>query len=449
MNRVKKLFNTGYIVARSRFERTIPFWPIAWVERLQTYRLRAIMRHAYDTVPFYNQAMEDRGLHPTDFRTAADLSKLPIIDGVAVRSNIEAFQSTSYLDNSRQTFRSSGSQSGVRRVIYWDNTSLFHKLAYHERDRVVLNNLLGQGSHHRKVSILPPATAVERLRDFWQERTFISRSLADHYTQSEDEPFESTAERINTIRPQVVFSAGSYAEHFFRFLANHQLSIALPHIWIYSADMLSPGGRELIEKTFNCPIYSTYSTVETGRLGFQCEHREGFHLNIDLCAVSLADENGRKVETGQLGEVVVSNLYNRAMVLLNYRLDDLGVMASEPCPCGRSLPLLERLEGRRAEVLYLADGRTVTALMLQGLCGDELKAALQAQIVHPAPGHIKWRIVPFSHADREKLRRSLLERCSVVLGEGTEVEVEFAEEIPRTPQGKFIRVVSRVEGPEP
>jgi len=46
--------------------------------------------------------------------------------------------------------------------------------------------------------------------------------------------------------------------------------------------MLSETGRKLIEKNFGCIVYATYQTVETGKIGFQCERREGFHLNIDL-----------------------------------------------------------------------------------------------------------------------------------------------------------------------
>jgi phenylacetate-CoA ligase len=431
-------------MARSRVERTIPFWPLERIERLQRYRLRRIIRHAYETVPFYRQAIDERGLRPGDFRTVEDLASLPLIDGLTVQRDIELFLSESYTDRSRQRFHSAGCATGVRRLTYWDSASVLRKVAYHARDQAVLSKLVRQ-SPYDHVHITPSNTTGLQLQAFWQARIFKPRSLVQHHTLSVEQPFEIIAEQINALQPQVASSYGSFAEQFFRFLADRQMTIALPRIWLYGGDMLSANGRELIENTFGCPTYSTYQSTETGRLGFQCEERQGFHLNIDLCAVRLVDDDGRTVEPGESGEVIISNLHNRAMVLLNYRLGDRAVLRSAPCPCGRSLPALERLEGRSSEVLYLADGRGVSGLTLETLCRQELRPTLQIQFVQPAPGHIQWRIVPFSSADRDTLRRKLLERCRAVLGEDTKVEVEFVEEIPTPPHGKFLRVVALSE----
>jgi phenylacetate-CoA ligase len=146
-----------------------------------------------------------------------------------------------------------------------------------------------------------------------------------------------------------------------------------------------------------------------------------------------------------VGEVIISNLINRATVLLNYRLDDRGRLASGPCLCGRSLPLLERLEGRRSETIVLADGRVTSSLELEGLFRDELRPTLQVQLVHPTPGSIRWRVVPFASVDREALRRRLLERGREVLGEDTRAEVEFVADIPLTSAGKLQRVVTPID----
>jgi phenylacetate-CoA ligase len=443
MNRIHKLLNTTYVLGRSRVERTIPFWPIEWIERLQRHRLRGMIRHAYRTVPFYRQAIDERGLQPTDFRTVDDLSRLPLIDGMAVQRNISSFLSTGYGEDSRWAFYSGGSTSGVRRAVYWDKASILGKRATTGRDQVVLENLLGQ-RRYIHIHIPPAGSSRFTMQAFSQASTFMPQSAVQDLVLSPEERLEIIAERINAVRPQVVSSYASFAERFFRFLANRQMSITVPRIWIYGSEMLSPSAKELIENTFGCPTYSTYQATETGRLGFQCEERQGFHLNIDLCAMRLVDEDGQTVKPGELGEVVISNLYNRAMVLLNYRLDDWGVMGSGLCSCGRSLPLLERLEGRTSEMLHLASGRMISSLTLEISCQDELKPTLQIQIVQPAPGQIRWRLVPSSSVDPETLRRNLFERCRVVLGDDTQVEIELVEEIPAPRDGKFPRVVSHV-----
>jgi phenylacetate-CoA ligase len=427
MRRMRRLFNTANVLARGRVERTVPFWPIGWIEWMQRYRLRAIIRHAYHTVPFYRQTMEDRGLRPDDFKTIEDLAKLPLIDALTVQRDPEAFLSTHHVDGSRQAFHTSGSSTGIRRVVYWNDASALSRVIYHERDRGVFNDLVGQAKGYRNVHISSGTGASDQVRAFWLARAFLPVGGIQRYHFSPEEPFEVIAEQINAIRPEVVSTYGSYAEHFFRFLADSQMSIALPRVWNYGADTLSSAWREIIENEFGCPVYSAYQAVETGPFGFECERRQGYHLNVDLCAVRLIDEEERTARPGEHGEVVISNLYNRATVLLNYRLGDWGIMASEQCPCGRSLPLLERLEGRTGERLYSTDGRSFSALTLEALCRQALKPALRVQIVQPARGHIRWRIVPSAGTDRNVLRRDLLERCRVVLGEDTKVEVEFVE----------------------
>jgi phenylacetate-CoA ligase len=209
---------------------------------------------------------------------------------------------------------------------------------------------------------------------------------------------------------------------------------------MYGGDMLSETGREFIEKAFGCIVYTTYQTVETGKIGFQCERREGFHLNTDLSPIRLIDESGQTVEPGRPGEVVVSNLYNRAMVLLNYRLGDLGVLATKPCLCGRSLPLLEKLGGRVYETIRLPDGRRFIADVLEIDFKDEMRSSLQAQISQVEPHRLLWKIVPSLSTDRGALRQRLLEKSKFLFGD-IEVEVEFVEKIHRTSGGKFLRVI--------
>ncbi len=441
MNWFKRLLNTGYVGARAGIERRVPFWPIERIERLQRYRVRAMIRHAYETVPFYRDAMQQRGLRPVDFQSADDLARLPLLDDLTVRDHPEQFASTRYDGQSRLTAYTSGSSSYVQKKIYWDHAALVDRLAYSERDRAVLNTLLGQGWGQRQLYIFPPDSMTLVIRAFWDAATLTPPRLAERHFLSADLPLDEVLRAIGTIKPRVVFSYGSYADLFFRSLADRGLPIAAPRVWMYGADMLSAGARELMENQYGCVAYSTYQSGETGRIGFQCERRRGFHLNVDTVAVRMADEEGRTVKPGEVGEVVISNLHNRAMVLLNYRLGDLGAFSTEPCPCGRSLPLLEHFEGRCTEMVRLADGRKLPSVVLEMSFKDELQDTIQAQIAELSPGRVCWRLVPCSQVDRDTLRARMLAKSSYVFGPQTEVTVEFAEHIPNSRGGKFRRVI--------
>jgi phenylacetate-CoA ligase len=325
--------------------------------------------------------MDDRGLKPRDFQNVSDLQHLPLLDGMMIRSRLNEFVSSKYQDeHSRMSMYSGGTQSYVRRVTYWDHRSIFRKLAHNERDRAVLNSIVGRGWGQRQLFIYPPNSqepgADRKLQDFWKTNTVLRQSVADRQTITMDLPPEKIVDRMNEIKPQVVFTYGSYIDEFFRYLSDRKPNIDLPRVWAYGADMLPADRREAIEKEFGCIVYYTYQSVETGRLGFQCERRQGFHLNVDLCEVHVVDEEGKIVDPGQTGSVVVSNLHNRATVLLNYKLDDIGSLAPEACSCGRSLPVLERLEGRSSDIIRLPGNRTMSVLALEGICRDELKPTI-------------------------------------------------------------------------
>lgn len=442
-----RLFNSGYVAAAVCIERRVPFLSPEWIQKLQEYRLHSILRHAYDTVPFYRRIMDEKGLKPRDFQTVNDLNQLPLINGRIMSSQPDDFVSSDYRkDSSRQTFYSSGTQSYVRRVIHFDNFSVLLKLARNERDRMILNRLVGKSWGQRQLYIYPPPSQEpgpdRKIQDYWTAGTFFRNTVAKRHTITMDLSFEEVAKRIHALKPQVVFSYGSYIDQFFRFLSERQLKIDMPKVWVYGADMLSPGGKDLIENEFGCFVYSVYQSTETGRLGFQCERRQGFHLNIDLCAVRLVNAQGNDVAPGEIGEVVISNLHNRAMVLLNYKLDDIGSLGTEPCQCGRSLPVLNHLEGRRSDSLELSDNRSISALTLEGYCRHELKPTLQVQLQQLQKNEITWRIVPFSNTDLTELQGQLIERTRSIVGEDVKVAVEFVPDIPRTPQGKFQKVLS-------
>ena len=104
-------------------------------------------------------------------------------------------------------------------------------------------------------------------------------------------------------------------------------------------------------------------------------------------------------------------------------------------------PTLAALEGRRSEVVTLADGRRLSLLVLQGIFREQLKSAIQAQLHEVEPGRLRWTLVPRQAADREDLCASFESRAAETLGE-TLLEVEFADDIERTPRGKFRQVVA-------
>jgi phenylacetate-CoA ligase len=470
----RRVLDTATVASLAHVDRSVPFWPPELIERLQRRRLRRMIDHAYATVPFYRRAMDERGLRPKDFHTAADLARLPLIDGATVQQRFDDFLSTDRDPTPLDVVYTSGSRTGVRRMVYWDRafgvgslaqfervSPVLLRLAGVDRKEILLRDLLGEAGSRAVLKLLGRAADprpkvvitqhsapnLEESDRAWQRRTLIPKDPNPRHYISSLTPLEEVADRLDEIRPTFLSSFGSYADHFLRFLEESGRETSLPRVWIYTGDMVTPIGRQLARER-GCTLYSSYQATEVGRVGFQCERLSGLHLNVDLCPIRLVDEEGRDVPPGEPGQVVASGLRNRSLVLLNYRLDDRAVMATNPCPCGRSLPMLETLEGRSSEMLLLADGRAISSLSLESLLRRELRATRKVQIAQSAPGEFRLRVVPFARADRDRLRAALIERAGRLLDAGNRLEVEFVKDIRLTAAGKF-RPVSTSGDREP
>ena len=70
---------SAFALWHARGERKLPFRNLEHVLAIQNRRVRKIVRHAYETVPHYSEAMDDAGLRPDDFQTGADLARLPLV----------------------------------------------------------------------------------------------------------------------------------------------------------------------------------------------------------------------------------------------------------------------------------------------------------------------------------------------------------------------------------
>jgi phenylacetate-CoA ligase len=71
----------------------------AEIEAYQDERLRALIRYAYDNVPYYRQRWQALRITPADIRSRADLPKLPILTKEDVVQNRERLLSRAAAQN--------------------------------------------------------------------------------------------------------------------------------------------------------------------------------------------------------------------------------------------------------------------------------------------------------------------------------------------------------------
>jgi phenylacetate-CoA ligase len=257
------------------------------------------------------------------------------------------------------------------------------------------------------------------------------------------DPIEKNVALLNEFKPDVICS-GTYLTLLFGYLHRTGAPCHLPQAVTYGSEGVPPAVRRLIMDEFHVPVLSTYQATEALKLGFECDQHRGYHLNLDLYPLRLVDPEGRPVPVGETGEVVLSNLVNRATVLLNYRLNDLATLLPDPCPCGRTLPLLSFLQGRGRDFLRFDSGQVLHPATTDGFFAAD-PGIWQYQVVQQSGSRLALALLTAPSLDREQTRRRLVADFQAACGEGVEIEVSFVEAIPCTPGGKIRPVVALPE----
>jgi phenylacetate-CoA ligase len=147
-----------------------------------------------------------------------------------------------------------------------------------------------------------------------------------------------------------------------------------------------------------------------------------------------------------MGHVVATRLDAYRMPLIRYALGDLAARrpAADRCPCGRHLPLLDRVVGRDTDVIRTPGGRFLIVHFFTGIF-EFVPEIRQFQVVHNEPGGITIRYIPDCGFTPEVLERV---RCRIAMELDSEpfaVHFERVEVIAPSPSGKPQIVLSRLD----
>jgi len=426
----------------ARNEKTVATRSEDELAAIQSLRLRALVEHAWKRVPYYREWMRAAGMQPGDLRSAEDLKGMPLVDKLTLTLEPERFAAEGYENKDGLTLLSSGT-SGRRRRFRFDSRALFEALAAGRRQRIALSHFVGKEAAYREAVFNRQGSAGQQIRRFWESRMMVPRSveLARRYFAPSLE-FPTLLADMNEFKPDVVRGIGTHLGAFLRWVAETGRRIEKPKVVVYGADTMPKGDRRVIEEELGIPVVSTYQAVEALRIGFQCEVRQGFHISTDQVIARVIHPSGRDAAPGERGELILTNLTNRAMVVLNYRLGDVVTAGDGRCACGRTLPLIQEIDGRLDDLIVREGGTKVHALtLLPGL--QAIDGVRQVQVIQEDIDAFRLRVV-WARGCVER-PGELVAHIGAVLGEGVRTTVESVEVLDQEPSGKVKSVLCEME----
>lgn len=415
------------------------YWPRDKLEVYQDKKLKEIVSYAYKNVPFYHKKFKQLGIKPSDFRGKADLNKLPVITKDEIRSNLCDMISKEFDAGKLRSVSTSGS-TGKPLTVYISGAENEFRKAKHLR----ANISCGQKFHHRWVTITAPhhfgeATKFQKLLGFYVPipiSVFTDVSLQ--------------IEVLKKIRPDILDGYSSTLLLLGKEIAKRDSKPFKPLFIIGGAEFIDDSSRHFIEEVFDAPLYDQYACVELERIAWQCPEKIGYHIDSDTTIVQFVDENGEEVCPGEQGEVVCTSLFNYAMPLIRYAVGDVGIPSDDECPCGRSLPLMKVMEGRKDSLLFLADGRVLSprTFTIAMSMFKFYKFVDQFRIVQKSKDLFEIYVkMKDSSLDNDVFERGLVDHLRRTINlpvDLADIEVNFVEDFPLDKSGKFTIVVSEL-----
>jgi len=397
----------------------------------QWERVKETAAYAQARSPFY------RRRPPVAVETPEDLARLPILEKKDLRDHLDEMIVDGQSKESLVQAKTGGS-TGVSLVIYYDVRCEEKRNA-----AALMTNRWSGWDLGRPVGALwgnPPVarTFKEKTRAQCLDRLLYLDTV--HLT---DESMTVFAEALRRRNIQYLFGH-AHSLFIFAQFARARYGKGLPMKGIVSTSMmLLPSERRVIEDVFQTPVTNRYGCEELGLLASECERREGMHLNMDQHYIEFIRDDGRPAAPGEEGHLVVTDLINRGMPLLRYRVGDVGVPTDRPCPCGRGWPLMEKLTGRTADFLIAENGGLVAGVSLVERTLTAIPGLQQLQIVQDRRDRVLLNVVPDDRYDPSS-EKALLKEMAAALGRLT-FDVHKRDRLDQDRNGKYRFAVCRVE----
>ena len=420
------------------------WWPRDRIDALQRGRLQETIRHAYAHVPYYRRVMRERAIEPQDIGAVADLSHLPILTKAIVRENLHDLTADDARRGDLIRSRTSGSTGSPLVFLTtkqdWHGSGQARGLLAMEWAGVKL----GDRTVAFTAGFGAPTPLEQRIRPVSSR---LRRATIIPLSELSTAGMDEVVRTLRRVKPRAIEAYPSALA----LIAAHIRDSGKPAPGVYAiligGEQVFEHQRSLIREVFGKEPFSRYGSHENYLMGTECEAHAGFHVFSQDLVLEIVAEDGSPVAPGVEGRVLVTNLRARGMPFIRYDTGDIGAYATTPCVCGRGMPLLDHLSGRRCDTIYTRDGRRIPGTGV-GLSRFALLGATGVQLVQEDLDHLTARVVVPEAAtpeEREAVRRGVNGILHASLGPCIALTVELLDHIEPSPAGKYVPVISKVD----
>jgi len=426
-----------YITYLNLLEKT-QWWSYSELEKLQLKKLKKLLQHANDNVPFYHKMFKKLNFKTEDIKSVNDLNKLPILTKEIVNKNFNELYARNY---SKEEFilSSTGGSTAAPMKFYIDKKWDACNMAAAYRSWSWAGYKLG----NKMVYLWSAPQDLKQSSNMDKVRNYLLRTITLDAFNLTEENMNKYAKILTRFKPKVINTYASVMFTFSEYIKKIDIDTINPKAILTTADMLYDYKRKSIEQAFNCEVFDYYSGRDTTLQAAECPEHFGYHLSIENAVVEFM-KGKEHVASGETGNLIITDLCNYAMPFIRYEIGDLGAPSDERCPCGRNLPIMKSLKGRTYDYILTSDGRLLSGIFFHSMIVYyNIQGIKEFQILQKTKDKITVFIVKNEKENTEDINRfiSLIKKN---VGEKVQVELEYVYSIKQTPTGKLRHVISNI-----
>jgi len=406
------------------------------IRALQRTKLQALLYHAQSNTPFYRRRFAEAGVDIRNPDPVGVLGRLPPLNKRKIRASLDDML---WHDAPGGVFEhNTGGSTGEPLIFYFDR----RRQGYDQAARIRSHRWFGVDIGHRELYIWgSPIESnrtdhVKHLRD-----ALFNHRLLTAFDMS-PQRMDKYLDEFDRYGPVCLFGYPSSIALLARHARSSRRQLDTGHLRavFVTGEVCYPHDREAITSYFGVPVADGYGSREAGFIAHECP-LGSMHITAENVIVEIIDKTGEPVPVGETGEIVVTHLDTYAMPFIRYRTGDVGRLKPGRCPCGRGLPMMDVVQGRTTDFLYLPDGTIKHALSIIYPL-RELAGVRQFRVTQHEDYSVTVDVVADDKPGRIT-REAVARRVRPVVGERVDLRVDLVDRIATAGSGKHRYVISQ------
>jgi phenylacetate-coenzyme A ligase PaaK-like adenylate-forming protein len=407
-------------------------WSRQEIESYRDEKLRKLIAHCYQNVPYYRRIMNQHRLQPKDIRSAEDLVKLPILTRDVVRSSSRELLAANISEMKVGWSKTGGTTGEPAQICLDEKGGAWHTMCY-ERGL----SWGGLSPDEPRIQLMGGSLGIDKKRWTAPIRNIVRRDLffpAFELRRDTVQPF------LDQIRRREYRFLLGYASSIYRLaVLSKETNREIGFDAVFpTAELMLPEWEEVIRKVFNCAVLPYYGCGEVQSLGFCRLDTTGYLIPEEHVIIEVARRDGLGQLFGE-GKFLITNLDNYAMPIVRYENGDAGKVSL--CTNGDpAFTRIERLDGRYNSFLMNDTGD-----LISGVIGTHVFRHVQSvesyRIIQVEPLLVTIKVVPRPHFS-DSDRRLIITLFQKHLGPKMKIQIDKVATIPSPPSGKSIFVIN-------